>query len=113
MALIEGECSHLSLIGTSCKITFITHLVVIAEFIRRGDETALTKSFIKPELINEYVDGEDSLLMKAVMECHPTLVRIVLEKGANPNVPSKNSKTPLIMAVELVIFCSFITHFLS
>ena len=76
--------------------------VVINEYILKGEEQCLIQSFITPELINEYVDGEDTLLMKAVMECNPAMVRTILEKGANPNVPSINTKTPLHMAVELV-----------
>ena len=75
---------------------------MINEYILKGEEQCLIQSFIKPELINEYVDGEDTLLMKAVMECNPAMVRTILEKGANPNVPSINTKTPLHMAVELV-----------
>lgn len=62
----------------------------------------LIKCDIPPNMINEYVDGEDTLLMKAVMECHPKMVKILLEKGSNPNMCSKNGKTPLMMAVELV-----------
>eukprot|EP00111_Clytia_hemisphaerica_P002878 TCONS_00008137-protein len=76
-------------------------LPVINEYILKGEEQCLIQSFIKAELINEYVDGQDTLLMKAVMECNPAMVRTILEKGANPNIPSINTKTPLHMAVEL------------
>jgi Ankyrin repeat. len=76
----------------------------VQQCICKGDEDSLIKCDIKAEMINEYVDSNDTLLMKAVMECAPSMVRIILEKGANPNVRSKNGKTPLMIAVELVSF---------
>ena len=40
--------------------------------------------------------------MKAVMEKSEELVKILLEKRADPNVCSKNGKSPLMVAAEMV-----------
>ena len=76
--------------------------MVIHQAIVVGDTMTVIQSKIDRDDINSYVDDMDTLLMKAVMECSPDMVRIILEKSADPNTPSKNGKTPLMMAVELV-----------
>ncbi|XP_065649081.1 M-phase phosphoprotein 8 isoform X5 [Hydra vulgaris] len=94
---------------TSKKVTYETlnantkslDLLVIHQAIVVGDAITVIQSKISANEINNYVDDMDTLLMKAVMECSPDMVRIILEKSADPNTPSKNGKTPLMMAVEL------------
>ncbi|XP_047128714.1 M-phase phosphoprotein 8 isoform X1 [Hydra vulgaris] len=94
---------------TSKKVTHETlnantkslDLLVIHQAIVVGDAMTVIQSKISANEINNYVDDMDTLLMKAVMECSPDMVRIILEKSADPNTPSKNGKTPLMMAVEL------------
>lgn len=70
--------------------------------ILRGDKEMLIQCDIDSNTINEYVDEENTLLMKAVMEKSEELVKILLEKRADPNVCSKNGKSPLMVAAEMV-----------
>lgn len=93
--------------GFICEILvydydLVQSIVFVNQCICAGDKEALIECKIGANMINEYVDGEDTLLMKAVMECAPDMVRILMEKGADPNCSSRNGKTPLMTAVELV-----------
>lgn len=53
-------------------------------------------------MIDQYVSEEETLLMKAVRECAPDMVQILLEKKADPNKAKTNGVTPLMVAVRYV-----------
>jgi uncharacterized protein len=56
----------------------------------------------RPELVNEYADDGFTPLGLAAFFCHTPVVRLLIERGANPNAASKNTQrvTPLHSAVS-------------
>ncbi|HYY56120.1 MAG TPA: ankyrin repeat domain-containing protein [Pyrinomonadaceae bacterium] len=56
----------------------------------------------RPELVNEYTDDGFTPLGLASFFCHPDVARLLIERGADVNVASKNTQrvTPLHSAVS-------------
>merc|ERR1719494_1323083 len=90
--------SHLELLNANQKTlsNAIVHAAILA-----GELSTVVEAYIPSNEIDELVDDNDTLLMKAVAECATDMVRVLLEKNADPNVMSRNGKTPLMYAVEL------------
>lgn len=95
------EIPHTSIPGANSKKVqnFIVH-----QSILREDKQTLIQCSIDHDQVNTYVDGEHTLLMKAVLDCSPNVahefVKILIEKKADPNKVSKDGRTPLMVAVE-------------
>ncbi|XP_057307140.1 M-phase phosphoprotein 8-like [Hydractinia symbiolongicarpus] len=89
--------SHLNIPGANSKV--LDNLIVF-QAILQGDYTTVIQCRMASNMIDQYVSEEETLLMKAVRECAPDMVQILLEKKADPNKAKTNGVTPLMVAVR-------------